>query len=457
MPHVDTGDTAWMLVSTALVMFMTPGLALFYGGLVRTKNVLGTIMQSFFALGLVSIVWMVAGYSLGFGTDHGGLIGGLNYLFLKGVGAEPSAYAPTIPHTTYMAFQMMFAVITPALITGAIAERMKFRGYVLFLILWSLFVYSPVAHWVWGGGWLGVGKGHVGALDFAGGTVVHINAGVAALAAILYMGKRKGFGSEQFRPHNIPMVVTGAAILWFGWFGFNAGSALASGSLASSAFIATHLATAAAMLGWLIPEKHHNGSATTVGAATGAVAGLVAITPASGYVEPWAAVVIGLVAGLVCYGAVSLKPKLGYDDSLDVVGVHMVGGIIGALLTGLFATTLINPAGANGAFYGNVAQFGKQVLAVAVTLGYSFVLSLVILFVVDKLVGLRVTEDEELTGLDLSQHAEVGYSFAETGMVVAGAASSHGSHGDSHGGLAGPPGGSHEGAHEPGTKAPRPL
>jgi ammonium transporter, Amt family len=445
MPHVDTGDTAWMLASTALVMFMTPGLALFYGGLVRSKNVLGTIMQSFFALGLVSIVWMVAGYSLGFAPDHGGIIGGLNYLFLKGVGGEPSSYAPTIPHTTYMAFQMMFAVITPALITGAIAERMKFRGYVLFLILWSLFVYSPVAHWVWGGGWLGVGKGHVGALDFAGGTVVHINAGVAALAAILYMGKRRGFGSEQFRPHNVPMVVTGAAILWFGWFGFNAGSALASGSLASSAFVATHLATAAAMLGWLIAEKMHTGAPTTVGAATGAVAGLVAITPASGYVEPWAAVVIGFVAGLICYGAVSLKSKIGYDDSLDVVGVHMVGGIIGALLTGIFATTLINPAAANGALYGNIAQFGKQVLAVAVTLGYSFVLSLIICVVVDKIVGLRCTEDEELEGLDLSQHAEVGYSFAETGMSVT-ASAGHGSHQASHGG-----------SQEAEPRAPRPL
>jgi Amt family ammonium transporter len=438
MPHVDTGDTAWMLASTALVMFMTPGLALFYGGLVRTKNVLATIMQSFFALGLVSVVWMVAGYTLGFGSDHGGIIGGFDYLFLRGVGAEPSAYAPTIPHSTYMIFQMMFAVITPALITGAIAERTKFKGYVLFLILWSLLVYSPVAHWVWGGGWLGLGEGHVGALDFAGGTVVHINAGVAALAAILYMGKRRGYGHEQFRPHNIPMVVTGAAILWFGWFGFNAGSALASGGLASSAFVATHLATAAAMLGWLIPEKMHNGSPTTVGAATGAVAGLVAITPASGFVEPWAAVVIGFVAGLVCYGAVSLKSKVGYDDSLDVVGVHMVGGIIGAMLTGVFATTVINSAGADGALFGNAAQLGKQALAVAVTLGYSFFVSLIICFVVDKLVGLRCTEDEELTGLDLSQHAEVGYSFAETGMTTASTSSGHG-------------------ASEPGRRAPNPL
>jgi Amt family ammonium transporter len=439
-----------MLASTALVMFMTPGLALFYGGLVRAKNVLATIMQSFFALGLVSIVWMVAGYSLGFGTDHGGLIGGLNHLFLKDVGATPSSYAPTIPHSTYMAFQMMFAVITPALITGAIAERTKFKGYVLFLILWSLFVYSPIAHWVWGGGWLGVGKGHIGALDFAGGTVVHINAGVAALAAILYIGKRRGYGTEQFRPHNVPMVVLGAAILWFGWFGFNAGSALASGSLASSAFVATHLATAAAVLGWLIPEKLHNGSPTTVGAATGAVAGLVAITPASGYVEPWAAVIIGFVAGLVCYGAVSLKSRIGYDDSLDVVGVHMVGGMIGALLTGVFATTVINPAGADGALFGNVGQFGKQVIAVGATLGYSFIVSLIICFVVDKVVGLRCSEDEELTGLDLSEHAEVGYSFAETAVGVAAASAGHGSHHQSHEA-------SHAGSREPGPKAQGPL
>jgi Amt family ammonium transporter len=416
--EIDSGSTAWMLASSALVMFMTPGLALFYGGLVRTKNVLSTIMMSFFALGLVSVVWFTLGYTLGFGPDIGGLIGGLDFTFLKGVGAEPSAYASKIPHSTYMVFQMMFAIITPALITGAVVERIKFKGYVLFLALWSLVVYSPIAHWVWGGGWVGLGEGNLGALDFAGGTVVHINAGVAALAAILYLGKRKGYGHEQFRPHNVPMVVTGASILWFGWFGFNGGSALASDGLASSAFVATHLGAASAVLGWLIPEKMHNGSPTTVGAATGAVAGLVAITPAAGFVEPWAAVVIGLLAGFVCYGAVAAKSKLGYDDSLDVVGVHMVGGMVGALLTGVFATTAINPAGADGAFYGNVLQLGKQAVAVGVTLGYSFVLTLVICFVVDKLVGLRATEEEELTGLDLTEHAEVGYSFAETGMAA---------------------------------------
>jgi ammonium transporter, Amt family len=417
MPEVNGADTAWLLASSALVMFMTPGLALFYGGLVRAKNVLGTIMQSFFALGLVSVVWMVVGYSLGFGPDHGKFIGDFSFFGLKDVGAEPIGFAPTVPHSTYMIFQMMFAVITPALITGAFAERMRFRGYVLFMALWSILVYSPVAHWVWGGGWLGFFDGSVKALDFAGGTVVHINAGVAALACILYMGKRRGFGREAMHPHNVPMVITGAAILWFGWFGFNSGSALASGSLASSAFVATHLGAAAAVLGWIIPEWIRNKAPTTVGAATGAVAGLVAITPASGYVEPWAAVVIGFVAGVICYIAVSLKPKVGYDDSLDVVGVHMVGGIVGALLTGVFATVTINSAGADGLAYGNAAQLGKQAIAVGATLGYSFVVTLIICWVTDKLVGLRVPEDDELQGLDLSQHSEAGYTFIEVGTL----------------------------------------
>jgi Amt family ammonium transporter len=420
MSEVNGADTAWMLASAALVMFMTPGLALFYGGLVRVKNVLGTIMHSFFALGLVSVVWMVAGYSLGFGPDHGKVIGDLSLFGLRHVGAAPSGFAPTIPEGTYMIFQMMFAIITPALIFGAVAERMKFGGYVLFTALWSLLVYAPIAHWVWGGGWLGFFPGSVKALDFAGGTVVHINAGVAALACILYLGKRKGHGHQAMHPHNIPMVITGAAILWFGWFGFNAGSALATGTLASSAFVATHLGAASAVLGWIIPEWIRNRAPTSVGAATGAVAGLVAITPASGYVEPWAAVVIGLAAGGICYAAVSLKPKIGYDDSLDVVGVHMVGGIVGALLTGVFATVAINPAGADGAAYGNIAQIGRQAVAIGATLGYSFVVTLVILKVADLLVGIRVGEEEELTGLDLSQHSETGYTFIEVGTVSAG-------------------------------------
>jgi Amt family ammonium transporter len=416
--EINAGDTAWILVATALVMFMTPGLALFYGGLVRGKNVLGTIMQSFFALGLVSVIWFFAGYSLAFAPDGSRLIGGLKFLFLNDVGAEPFALAPTVPHSLFMAYQMMFAVITPALITGAMAERMRFRGYVLFLGLWSLFVYSPIAHWVWGGGFLGLGDGNVGALDFAGGTVVHINAGIAALAAIIYMGKRKGFGQEAFHPHNVPMVITGAAILWFGWFGFNAGSALGSGALASQAFVNTQLATAAAMLGWLIVEWIRNKAPTTIGAATGAVGGLVAITPAAGFIEAWASVILGLLAGVICYAAVALKPRLGYDDSLDVVGVHMIGGMVGALLTGVFATTTINAAGADGLIYGNPAQLGKQAIAVGVTIVFSFIATMVILKLTDVLVGVRVTEDQEYTGLDLTQHSESAYTTFDVGTIT---------------------------------------
>ncbi|HEV2906942.1 MAG TPA: ammonium transporter, partial [Actinomycetota bacterium] len=307
---MDSGDTSWLLISTALVMFMTPGLALFYGGLVRTKNVLGTIMQSFFALALVSVLWVLVGYTLAFGPDRGGLIGGLTFWGLRGVGQAPSeTYATTVPHLAFSMYQLMFAIITPALITGAVAERMRFSAYVLFLALWSLLVYAPVAHWVFADGWLGLAG--VGALDFAGGTVVHINAGVAALAAIVYLGRRKGFGREAFVPHNVPMVITGAAILWFGWFGFNAGSALGANGLAASAFAATHVATAAAVVGWLIPEWIKHGKATTIGAATGAVAGLVAVTPAAGFVEPWAALVIGFAAGLACFYAVNLKSRIG--------------------------------------------------------------------------------------------------------------------------------------------------
>ena len=406
---VSSGDTAWMLASAALVMFMTPGLAFFYGGLVRAKNVLATVMQSFIALALVSILWTVIGYTLAFGPDKGGLIGGLKYLGLSGVGADPVGFAPTIPASAFMVFQMMFAVITPALITGAFAERMRFSGYLLFLGLWSILVYSPMAHWVWGGGFLGAG--HLGALDFAGGTVVHINAGVAALATALYLGKRRGYGTEAFRPHNVPMVILGAAILWFGWFGFNAGSALAANGLAGSAFVATQLGTAGAVFGWLIPEWIRHKRATTVGAASGAVAGLVAITPASGFVAPVPAILIGLAAGAICFFAVNLKPRLGFDDSLDVVGVHMVGGIVGALLTGVFASLVINPAGASG----SLAQLGKQAVAVGVTLVFSFCMTMVLLKVSDLLVGLRVSEEDEATGLDLSQHAEVGYVFSERG------------------------------------------
>jgi Amt family ammonium transporter len=414
MPEIDTGDTAWLLISTAQVMFMTPGLALFYGGLVRTKNVLGTIKQSFFALALVSVLWVLVGYTLAFGPDRGGLIGGLTFWGLRGVAQAPSeTYATTVPHLAFSMYQLMFAIITPALITGAVAERMRFSAYALFLALWSLVVYAPVAHWVFADGWLGLAG--VGALDFAGGTVVHINAGVAALAAILYLGKRKGFGRDAFVPHNVPMVITGAAILWFGWFGFNAGSALGANGLAASSFAATHVATAAAVIGWLIPEWIKHGKATTVGAATGAVAGLVAVTPAAGFVQPWAAIVIGFAAGLVCFFAVNLKSRIGYDDSLDVVGVHMVGGIVGALLTGLLASTAVN------AFTGGVGQLWKQAAAVGVTLAFSFVATMAILKLVDVLVGVRVSEDEEVVGLDLSQHSEVGYTFGDRGGTVSGA------------------------------------
>jgi Amt family ammonium transporter len=405
MPGIDTGDTAWLLASAALVMFMTPGLALFYGGLVRSKNVLGTIMQSFFALALVTVLWVLVGYTLAFGPDRANLIGGLDDWGFRGVAQAPSdVYATTTPHIAFALYQMMFAIITPALITGAVAERMRFSAYVLFLGLWSLLVYAPLAHWVWGGGWLA----DLGALDFAGGTVVHISAGAAALAAILYLGKRKGFGSQAFVPHNVPMVITGAAILWFGWFGFNAGSALAANGLAASAFAATHIAAAAAVIGWLIPETIRHGRPTTIGAATGAVAGLVAITPAAGFVEPWAAIVIGLAGGAVCFAAVDVKSKIGYDDSLDVVGVHMVGGIVGALLTGVLASTAINA-------FSEGANLGTQGIAVAAALAFSFLATWAILWIVDRLIGVRITEDEEVTGLDLSQHAEVGYTLQDRG------------------------------------------
>jgi Amt family ammonium transporter len=406
---ISAGDTAWVLASAALVMFMTPGLALFYGGLVRAKNVLGTIMQSFIALGVVSILWVALGYTLAFGPDVGGLIGGLDFLGFRGVGQAPSTeYGTTVPHAAFAMYQMMFAVITPALITGAVAERMRFSAYVLFLAMWSILVYAPLAHWVWGGGWLG----DLGALDFAGGTVVHISAGAAALAAIVHTGPRRGYGREAFVPHNVPMVITGAAILWFGWFGFNAGSALGANGSAASAFAATHVAAAAAVIGWLIPETAKHGKPTTVGAATGAVAGLVAVTPAAGFVEPWGAILIGLAAGVVCFVAVDLKPRLGYDDSLDVVGVHLVGGIVGALLTGVLASAAVSDA------TGGVSQLGKQAVGVVATVGLSFLVTMAILKVVDVLLGVRLSEDEEATGLDLSQHAEVGYTLAERGGSV---------------------------------------
>ncbi len=408
-PKVDSGDTAWLLISTALVMFMTPGLALFYGGMVRKKNVLGTIMQSFIILGVVSIQWALWGYTLSFGPDVHHLIGDLSWFGLNGVGQAPNPdYGATVPHQVFMMFQMMFAVITPALITGAVAERFKFKTFLVFTLIWCTVVYDPIAHWVWGvGGWVR----NMGAIDFAGGTVVHISSGVAALAAALIVGKRKGYPHTAMPPHNLTMTLLGAALLWFGWFGFNAGSAIASNGLAGAAFMVTHLATAAAALSWTAVEWFHRKRPTVLGAASGAVAGLVAITPASGYVTPLGAIVIGLVAGALCYMAVSMKHKFGYDDSLDVVGVHGVGGTWGAIATGLFATLAVNSAGANGLFYGNPALLGKQLIAIAASLGYSFVMTSIILKVLDKTMGLRVDSEEESMGLDQSQHGESGYIF----------------------------------------------
>ena len=419
MEAIDHGDTAWILVSAALVMLMTPGLALFYGGLARSKNVLGTIMHSFMMLGVISIQFAIIGYTLAFGPDQGGLIGGLDYAFLKDVSpVEPGPFAPTIPHQTFMIFQLMFAVITPALITGAFAERAKFSTFMVFMLLWATLVYDPVAHWVWGGGFLGLAD--LGALDFAGGTVVHINAGVAALAAAFVYGKRHGFGREPMEPHDITMVVIGAALLWFGWFGFNAGSALsASGEIltATNAFTVTHLATAAAACTWTLLSWLFLGKPSVVGAAAGAVAGLVAITPAAGFVSPMAALALGAGAGALCYFAVRLRAKVGLDDSLDVVGVHGVGGAWGAIATGIFATAAYG--GVDGLIAGETSQLGKQFIAVGVTMAYSFVVTFVILKVLDLVMGLRVSEEEELLGLDASQHGERAY-LLDSGATYAG-------------------------------------
>ncbi|MGD1044866.1 MAG: ammonium transporter [Bacteroidota bacterium] len=406
---IDTGDTTWMLVSTALVMLMTPGLALFYGGMVRQKNVLGTIMQSFVALGLITVQWVLIGYSLAFGPDIHGIIGSLQWFGLHSVGLEPNPdYAATIPHQAFMMFQMMFAIITPALISGAFAERFKFSTYLVFVLLWSTFVYAPLAHWVWGvGGWLR----SLGALDFAGGLVVHISSGVSALAAAIIIGKRKGHGHEHMPPHNLTMTLLGATLLWFGWFGFNGGSALASGALATSAFLMTHIAAATATLSWIFVEWKHRGKPTLLGAASGAVAGLVAITPASGFVGPLAALAIGFGAGAVCYFGVNIKNFFGYDDSLDAVGVHGVGGTFGALATGLFASKAINALGADGAFFGNPSLFLVQLLSVTVAIVYAFSITWIILKVLDRTMGLRVQQEEEVEGLDLSQHGESGYIF----------------------------------------------
>jgi Amt family ammonium transporter len=405
---IDTGDTTWMLVSTALVLLMTPGLAMFYGGMVRRKNVLGTIMHSFIAIALVSLQWILFGYSLSFGPDVKGVIGDFSWAGLAHVALTPNTdYAPTIPHLLFMLYQMMFAVITPALISGAVAERIKFSTFLVFTLAWTTIVYDPVCHWVWGtGGWL---KNYQ-VLDFAGGIVVHATSGFSALAAALFIGKRKGFLHEHMPPHNLPMTVLGAGLLWFGWFGFNAGSALASGGLATMAFLTTHAAAASATITWLLVEWKHRGKPTMFGAATGAIAGLATITPAAGFVGPMSAILIGIAAGVICYTALNAKTKFGYDDSLDAFGVHGVGGTLGTLAAGLFASVAINAAGANGLFFGNAKQFVVQAGAVGLVAVYSFVVSYVLLKVLSATMGLRVEPEQETEGLDISQHGEAGYA-----------------------------------------------
>ena len=421
----SAGDNAWMLTSSALVLLMTgPGLALFYSGLVRTKNVLATMMQSFILMAVVTVLWALVGYSIAFGEGNA-FFGGLQYLFLNGVGAAPNAdYAATIPHQTYMVYQLMFAIITPALICGAYAERIKFPGMVLFSSLWLLFVYCPMAHMVWGKGgyfnaFLPPAGGGIRAFDFAGGTVVHITSGVSALICALLLGKRKGYGSEPMKPHSLVLSFIGACLLWVGWFGFNAGSAVAASSLATSAFVATHFGAAAAALGWLAMEWIRSGKPSVLGGISGAVAGLVAITPASGFVKPFPALLIGFAAGAFCYLMCSLvKSKFGYDDSLDAFGVHGAGGTLGAILTGVFATNVINNAlkdgdkpAALGLVDGNAGQIVNQILASAMAWGLAIVGTFVLFKIVDAIVGLRVNEEEERDGLDLSQHGEEGYNL----------------------------------------------
>ena len=403
---VDKGDTAWILVSTALVMLMTPGLALFYSGMVRKKNVLGTIMHSFFILCLISIQWILWGYTLSFGSDIGGIIGNLNFLGLNGV---PGGVSGTVPHLAFMMFQGMFAIITVALITGAFAERIKFSAFIVFSILWATFVYDLLAHWVWGGGWLM----KLGALDFAGGTVVHISSGIAALVAAIMIGRRRGYPHEAMPPHNLTLTILGTALLWFGWFGFNAGSALTSGNLAAIAFVTTNTSAAASALAWISVEWLHRGKPTVLGAATGAVAGLVAITPGAGFVGPLSSIFIGIGGGIFCYTAIAvIKPRLGYDDSLDVFGCHGIGGIWGAIATGLFASASINPDGANGLFFGNPGQLVNQLIGVAATVILSMIVTFIILKAIDLTIGLRVDDEDEFVGLDLSQHGESGYTLS---------------------------------------------
>ena len=410
---MNSGDTAWVLTSTALVLLMTiPGLAFFYGGLVRRKNVLSILMQCLIILCVISIQWVLYGYSLSFGPDFHGIIGNFDFAGLRGVGPWPNKdYAATIPHSVFMIFQMMFAVITPALIIGAYAERVKFPAFLLFTILWATFVYDPLAHWVWGtGGWMK----EMGALDFAGGIVVHVSSGISALILALMLGKRVGYNHKPIRPHNLPFTVLGGALLWFGWFGFNAGSALAADGIAANAFITTNTATAAAGLTWAVIEWWHNGTPTILGTVTGAVAGLVAITPACGFVNPMNAMFMGMMVAAVCYVAVSIiKGKLGYDDSLDAFGVHGVGGTVGTIATGIFAQKAINAGGADGLLFGNVHQFLVQGMVLIVTIAFAAVMTFIIFKIVDAAIGMRVEEKNEIVGLDLTQQSEAAYTVIE--------------------------------------------
>jgi Amt family ammonium transporter len=416
MTEINSADTAWLLVATALVLLMTPALALFYGGMVRSKNVLSTYMHSFFAIGIVTVVWVAIGYSLAFGKTHGGFIGGLDYPFLKGVGFDVRK-GQTIPHLLFMAFQLMFAIITPALISGAYAERLKFSTYVVFTALWSLLVYSPVCHWVWGadpetGDLVGF-LAKRGALDFAGGTVVHMTAGISALVFAIILGKRAGYPERKAPPHNLTMTLLGAGLLWFGWFGFNAGSALSSSGLASLAFVNTHIAAAVGAVSWASVEWIRHGKPSSLGVASGLVAGLVVVTPAAGFISPAAAIVLGGLAGVVCFGGVLLKGKLGYDDTLDAFGVHGVGGTLGALLTGVFASKAMNAAGNDGLLAGNAHLFYEQFVGVAATAAYSVVVTFVLLKVLDKTMGLRVSKDVEQEGVDVTLHGEEGYALTD--------------------------------------------
>ncbi len=405
---IDTGDTAFILAAAGLVLLMTPGLALFYGGMVRSKNVLGTILQSFILISVICLEWVYIGYSMSFGPDVGGFIGDFSWFALSGVTSDPSPnYATTIPETVFMIYQCMFAIITPALITGAFAERMKFGPFLVFSVLWAVLVYNPVCHWIWGvGGWLG----SRGVLDFAGGLVVHLTSGAAALAAAITLGPRKGYGKESFLPHNLPMTLLGTGLLWFGWFGFNGGSALAANGIAATAFVSTHLGGMAGMAMWTLIEWLHRDKPTTLGAASGAIAGLATITPAAGFVGPNSAIIIGLLAGAGCYYGVALKGRLGYDDSLDVVGIHGLGGVIGTICLGIFASKAINPGGADGLLAGNPAFLGTQIFGVLIVGIYAFTLSWVLLKVVDLTIGLRLAMDSEVSGLDLSEHSETAYS-----------------------------------------------